>query len=391
MTPIKIVHISDLHISEHIFRVADKNSYLPHRYGHDVQAFLALDQFLKNSIWDLLLITGDVSRIGNIESFDWVRNWLEKEIIFGATTVGLNLSKSKDHQYLIIPGNHDRFNGKLTQDSLDWYHQEFPVIRSGSVKSVTVHGQKVNIHFFDSTTSDGGFAYGKIDQRSLVPQKLLDDDIDLAMLHHHFLQPPNHPRDKKTELINSAEVAAYMLNSGFDGVFFGHTHEGYIGRQSVEILSGLLNDKRKTPRFWSRLIPKYLLRQIADNCLVSYKRETARNGQLPTLDSYFNYLFLRQKGFELLGPSHFDAIRDFYTQMNLIATDQKMSEELSKAKIKRVLISMAPSACQAEAQWNGLHVVEIVRDADSRLVFSWDRFKFDGMDFKKIPIDTHVS
>jgi len=58
------VHISDLHISEHLLRGADQKSHIPHRYWHDVTAFLALDQFLKTSPWDLLLITGDVSRIG---------------------------------------------------------------------------------------------------------------------------------------------------------------------------------------------------------------------------------------------------------------------------------------------------------------------------------------
>ena len=226
MASIKIIHISDLHISEHLLRGAEKGFYLPHRYGHDVQAFLALDQYLKESIWDLLLITGDVSRIGNIQSFEWVRNWLENEIFFGATHLGLNLSKSSERTYLIIPGNHDRFKGKLQQGSLDLYHKEFPVVRSGSVKSLTIREHKINVHFFDSTTPDGGFAYGKIEQRDLTPKNLSDDDIDLALLHHHFLQPPKQPREISTELTNSSVVAAYMLNAGFDGIFFGHTHKG---------------------------------------------------------------------------------------------------------------------------------------------------------------------
>lgn len=389
--PIKIIHISDLHISEHLTRGADKNAYLPHRYGHDVQAFLALDLFLKNHEWDLLLITGDVSRIGNKESFEWVRNWLENEILFGATKVGLNLSKSNTCQYLIIPGNHDRFNGKLKQGSLDQYHQEFPVVRSGSTKSLIVNGQAINVHFFDSTTADGGFAYGEIDQRSLIPKTLRDEDIDLALLHHHFLQPPKHPREISTELTNSSEVAAYMLNTGFDGIFFGHTHKGYIGRPSVEILGGLLNDKRKCPRFWTRFVPKFVLRQTEDDCLVSYKREAAKNGQLPTLQIYFDFLYLSQKGHKLRGPSSFNNIRDFYSQMSQISIDKKMGEELSKAKTKKVLISLAPSACQAEAEWKGFHVVEITRDDNSQLNFAWDRFEFDGAEFKKKPRDLHVS
>ena len=385
-----IVHISDLHISEHLLRGADQKSYLPHRYGHDVAAFLALDMFLKTTPWDLLLITGDVSRIGNIESFEWVRNWLENEILFGETHLGLNLSKSSDRRYLIIPGNHDRFNGKLSQGSLDLYHQEFPVVKSGSKQQLTIRDQIVNVHFFDSTDAEGGFAFGRIDPKSLIPKQLKPSEIHLAMLHHHFLQPPKHPREISTELTNSSEVAAYMLNTGFDGIFFGHTHKGYIGYPSVKILSGLLNDKRKGPRFWTRLVPKWLLRKTEQDCLVSYKREAAKNGQLPTLASYFDYLFLAQQGNKLSGPGAFESIRQFYSQMAGVASDRTMSAALADAKMKKVLISLAPSACQAEARWKGFHTVTLSK-SDGVLNATWDRYEFDGAQFALMARNAHVS
>ena len=389
MEPITVVHISDLHISEHLLRGAAK-FYIPHRYGHDVHAFLALDAFLKGTKWDLLLITGDVSRIGNIQSFESVRNWLENQIFFGDTQIGLNLSKSPNRKYFIIPGNHDRFGGKLTQGSLDLYYSEFPVVRSGSVQSLTIHDQRVNIHLFDSTISDGGFAYGRIEQKALISKTLADTDIDLALLHHHFLQPPNHPREVATELTNSAEVAAYMLKTGFDAIFFGHTHKGYIGKPSVDILSGFLNDKRKKPRFWTRLIPKFLVRKKESDCLVSYRREKAQNGQLPTLESYFDYLFLLQKGYELKGPSSFSNIRDFYKQINDASVDTHIAVLLNRARQKRILISLAPSACQAEAERNGFHVITFSRLSDDCLDTSWKYFEFDGSEFQVKPYDKHL-
>lgn len=388
---IKIVHISDLHISEHILRGPSGESKLPHRYGHDVQAFMALDQFLRNTEWDLLLLTGDVSRIGNKESFESVRNWLENEIVFGATRVGLNLSKSNSRRYVIIPGNHDRFNGELTQRSLDNYCQEFDAVKPGDVKTILIGNETVNLHLFDSTASNGSFAYGKIEQRSLVPKSLQSQHIDLALLHHHFLQPPKHPREIATELINSSEVAIYMLNTGFDGIFFGHTHKGYIGRPSVEILSGLLNDKRKIPRVWTRFVPKFLLRRRDEDSLVAYPREAARNGQLPKLAIYFDYLYLRQKGHNLSSPSSFDNIHAFYEQMKAVTSVGSMAQELENAKQKRVLVSLAPSACQAEAEWNGLHVVELARDAQGALKFEWDRYEYKGSSFHRKPRDQHVS
>lgn len=391
MASLKIIHISDLHISEHLLRGAEKGFYLPHRYGHDLQAFLALDQYLKESTWDLLLITGDVSRIGNVQSFEGVRNWLENEMSFGATHLGLNLSKSAERTYLIIPGNHDRFNGELRQGSLDFYHKEFPAVRSGSVKRFSVREHNINVHFFDSTTPDGGFAYGRIEQRDLTPKHLSDHDIDLALLHHHFLQPPKHPREISTELMNSSEVAAYMLNAGFDGIFFGHTHKGYIGRPSVEVMSGLLNDRRKRPSFFKKLVPKAWLRQADDESLVSYKRESARNGQLPTLEMHFDYLYLRQRGHMLLGPSQFNNIRDFYGQMNSVSAGRRMKDEIARTKLRRILVSLAPSACQAEAEWNGFHSVEFDRDKAGNLIVEWDRYEFNGSGFKVKPRDMHVS
>lgn len=388
---LRIVHISDLHISEHILRGPDSESRLPHRYGHDVTAFLALDRFLREADWDLLLITGDVSRIGNKASFESARNWLENEIVFGETRVGLNLSKSQSRQYVIIPGNHDRFNGELTQNCLDNYHQEFNVIRSGEVKTITIKNEIVNLHLFDSSADNGSFAYGTIEQRCLVPKQLQDQHIDLALLHHHFLQPPKHPREIATELTNSAEVATYMLNTGFDGIFFGHTHKGYIGRPSVEILSGLLNDRRKIPRFWTRYMPKFILRRQDEDCLVSYRREASKNGQLPKLSTYFDYLYLRQKGHDLASPASFDSIRGFYAQMQIATSVGNMAQELKAAKQKRVLVSLAPSACQAEADWNGFHIVEIKRDLTGSIEFEWDRYEFKGAAISRKPRDEHVS
>lgn len=388
---LKIVHISDLHISEHILRNPNTESKLPHRYGHNIAAFLDLDRFLRETDWDLLLITGDISRIGSKESFESVRNWLENELVFGSTRIGLNLSKSNSRHYFIVPGNHDRFNGKLKQNSIENYSQEFGAIVPGEVKTILVKGEIVNIHLFDSTVNNRSFAYGMIEQKCLVKKKLQDHHIDFALLHHHFLQPPKQPREISTELTNSAEVAAYMLNAGFDGIFFGHTHKGYIGRPSVEILSGLLNDQRKTPRFWTRLVPKYLLRRKDEDGLVSYPRETAKNGQLPMLSTYFDYLYLRQKGYDLVGPASFDSIREFYNQMQSVTSTGAMAQELEAAKKKCVLISLAPSACQAEARWNGFHLVNIDRDQNGTIQIKWDRYEFKNGEFSMKLHGEHVS
>lgn len=388
---VNIVHISDLHISEHILRGPSEKVKVKHRYGHDVTTFLALDRFLKETDWDVLLITGDISRIGNKDSFEAVRNWLENEIVFGGLRIGLNLSKSTARHYVVVPGNHDRFNGQLTQNSLDNYHQEFDVVRPGEVRTINVRDETINLHLFDSTQDNNSFARGAIAARCLVAKNLKEDEVDLALLHHHFLQPPKHRREFGTELSNSAEVAAYMLSAGFDGIFFGHTHKGYIDRPSVEILSEFLSDRRKTPRFWSRRFPTQILARLDQDSLVSYPREAARNGQLPRLSTYFDFLFLQQRGADLAGPRAFQSIKGFYEQMEHAVANHTMAAELAAAKKKCVLVSLAPSACQAEARWNGFHVIRMTRDANRALQFDWDRYEFKDVGFAVKPRDEHAA
>lgn len=390
MEGIKIVHISDLHISEHLTEGADTHYKVPHRYGHNINALMALDTYLKKNDWDLLLITGDISRIGNVRSFEYARNWLESELHIGAHTLGLNLSKRDNQEYVIIPGNHDRFNGKLTQGSLDKYHHEFPNVRSGSTKSFYLRNERVNIHFFDSTENNGTFAYGRIDGKDLI-SKNTDEGLNIAMLHHHFIQPPKHKRATATELLNSSDVSAYFLNSGFDGVFFGHTHQGYIGNPVIEVLCGILPDKRRVKRLMRRIIPKYFLRKMDDDCLVSYSRESAKNGQLPTLESYFNYLYLKKKGFDVCGPSSFNKISEFYKSLNELVNNSSLSNELEVLKGRRLLVSLAPSACQAEAKWVGFHEVTFYKNSTGSYDVEWDRYQYNGAKFEKIEDEIHLS
>lgn len=390
MDGIKVIHISDLHISEHLTKGADQQFKVPNRYGHNVSAFLALDNYLKNTEWDLLVITGDVTRIGNPQSFEYVRNWLESELHIGAHSVGLNLTKKENQEYVIIPGNHDRFNGGLRQGSLENYNHEFPVVRSGSLKSFYFGEERVNVHFYDSTDDNNTFAYGNVNESSLIP-KDLDGNLNIALLHHHFIQPPKHKRESATELLNSADVSAYFINSGFDGIFFGHTHQGYIGSPSAHALSGVLPDKRRVGRLLKRLLPKYFLRKLDHESLVSYKREAAQNGQLPTLESYFNFLFLRKKGVDVKGPSSFSTIKEFYRSLDSIVNQESVSEEISLLMKKKVLISLAPSACQAEAKWLGFHEITFKRNESGQYEAVWERYQYDGARFKKKEPGEHLS
>lgn len=381
MDSIKIVHISDLHISEHILRDPSQSFKFPHRYGHDVQAFLSLDSYLKENEWDLLVITGDITRIGNVESFENVRNWLEGQLLLGGHKIGLRLTEIEGKDYVLIPGNHDRFNGKVTQGALDNYHSQFNPVRSGSNISFFFRDHRVNVHLYDSTEANGTFAYGYLSPSDMVSKKL-DDNINIALLHHHFIQPPEHTREVATELTNSADVSAYFINAQFDGVFFGHTHQGYIGNPQLITLKSVLPDKRKKNRLWSRFAPKFLLRKMDGDCLVSYKRDKAKNGQLPTLESYFTYLYMQKNNVAVSAPSSFDNIKDFYTHIDSMAESGDFKTALKKLGDKHMLISLAPSACQEEAKHKGFHEVTFTRNQNGKYIPSWRELKYNGNSFE---------
>jgi|WetSurSiteA1Bulk_404760.scaffolds.fasta_scaffold00064_6 3',5'-cyclic AMP phosphodiesterase CpdA len=387
MEPIKVIHISDLHISDDLSH-GDKWYDIPGRHGHNVKAFLALDAFLKTTEWDLLLITGDVSRIGESDSFVWVKDWLEGNYTIGNFTVGLNLSKSTVRKYLIVPGNHDRFGGNIWQGSLNLYNKEFPEVKAGSVESLTIRGCKVNIHLFDSTTSDGGFAGGKIEQNALVPKALKDTEIDIALLHHPFLHLPEHPRETAKDLKNSADVAAYMLYTGFDAIFFGHTHKRYIEQKSVKKLSRCLPDKRQQSSSDLRRAPKVILQMMENNTKivnVPYRRTATKKGQLPTRKSYFDYLFFLMQGYELDDPSNYQYIREFYDQINNVPSDIRIQDMVNRAKQKEILISLAPSACQAKNTYCGFNIVTFRGFSNGQLDTSWNLVDFNGSNFQILP------
>jgi len=193
MATISIAHITDLHISESLLK-PNAAMRLPHRWGHDIDALYSLDAQLKATLWDALVVSGDVSRIGHRDSFVLAQNWLERDIAVGSFTIGLNL-QHKSIPYVIVPGNHDRFNDSLTQDVLDDHYATFPYIQPGSVSTCTVNGITVNFHLYDSSCRGGGFAVGKIDQIAMTPRACSLGTLDIAVLHHHLFPPPGYGTD----------------------------------------------------------------------------------------------------------------------------------------------------------------------------------------------------
>ena len=360
-TVVKVVHISDLHISEQLITSTSNQIKAPHRYGHNYKALSALDAFLNNNPWDVLVISGDVSRIGSIDSFVWAQNWIQKKVNIGASTLGLDLATKPNRHYVIVPGNHDRFNGKFIQTSLDDYNNIFPVVRSGKKVPFTFGSITVNFHVFDSSDSNRSFAKGMIDTYDLTSRPISNDTLDIAVLHHHFIQPPEHERERATEITNSQEVASYMLAAGFNGVFFGHTHKSFVDYLPTGLITRMFPSKGQEATFWKSLMPRRIIERLSDNTTLGYQRESTKDGKYPTIESYFTYLYIRDVlGLDVSPPAKFRNVIGFYTHLEKFSAVNNLTEEIAKLKQRKILVSMAPSACQAEAKRNGFHVFDFI-------------------------------
>jgi|GEM_PF-2124967 len=377
---VRVVHISDIHFSETLFP-SPEHLHWPMRFGHHLPALLALDRFLNEQEWDLLLISGDLTRIGSADSYLWVRNWLEGQIRTGATRIGLDLGKRKDRFYALVPGNHDRFNGRAVQTSLDNFHREFAPIRPGEVRHCEINTIPVHVHLFDSTPVDGTFAHGRILPPDMIPRPMDERGLDIAMLHHHLIQPVDQKRIRALELLNHAEATSFLMAQGFTAICFGHTHKSFCGWIPGQALVGKLPDHRWAGRLFRSLLPRQILRALEPTPVVPEPRQT-RDGRYPSRSSHWLHLYLSAKlGLDIPPPQACATVAEFYRELKKVGGDRAIGEIVLGMCRQRMLISMAPSACCLEAEPKGLHCLDF-SFRDGRMVeIGYEVYLFDGGNF----------
>lgn len=380
---VTIAHISDLHLARSLVDPPSESPRFPHRYGHSPAVFFALDRKLRDLAWDILVLSGDVSRVGENDSFNWARNWLDGKLLFGQTEIGLELASSQ-RQYVVVPGNHDRFNDRFKQDELTNYIKQFPAVTPGKVESLRVRNSiTVNCHLYDTSYRGGSFGYGRLSDDQLSAKRMRPDEIDIAVLHHHVMQPTTQERERATELVNSREVFCYLLNCEFDAIFYGHTHNYYFDVLPPRMLCEVGGLRRERRGFFKSLVPRLLLRAFNDQPDgITYERERTTDGRFPTTRSYFEYLYLKHVlKRPVLGPSSFRTPAAFYKHLRDF--DAGIDQKLRDLKRRRIAISMAPSACQDEAPRHGFHLVTFfLSDARAIVKIRWELYVYKGSEFE---------
>lgn len=378
MEEIVIVHLSDIHFAEKDFwEGMTEVQNMPLRDRHNTNALIALDKKLKQIEYDLLVVSGDLSRAGHQDSFSYAKNWLYGEIKApNGNKIGLKHAED-DKTCFVVPGNHDSFDGGAWQNSLNNYHRFFPQINGAALATTVVKGIPVNIHLYDSTYSKGGFAKGHIPPANFLRIETSDETLDVVVVHHHVAQHPSQERDHSLEMVNVDEFLSFLLSQNNNAILFGHTHARFFEKISADMLKSQLQYKRKFGRVL-RMLPKRWYSPSIDS--LSFKRVPTKGGKFPRLDKHFEYLYLKniKKEKEVLGPEKFKTPRHFYSHIESYRSDY--GTQIEEMKKRKVAFSMAPSACYPNEESNGFHVLTFKKD-QGRFIYGCKYYEWDGSDF----------
>jgi 3',5'-cyclic AMP phosphodiesterase CpdA len=115
--PIRLLHISDLHLVEDL-REQGRSMRRPlgvATHNFNTARHLGLTVSGLNPRFDMVLATGDLTTDGSRGSFETLLQYVQSGSVSGANPMriaayGLNAGKSRR---LLIPGNHDRFDGEF--------------------------------------------------------------------------------------------------------------------------------------------------------------------------------------------------------------------------------------------------------------------------------------
>jgi 3',5'-cyclic AMP phosphodiesterase CpdA len=242
-----IIHISDLHFSskfttdegEFIEQHVQPKGIHSHSYQAAVSLSIRVNQILQNrkrhKIPTVVIVTGDVTRIGRDREFQVAVTFLKGEIWVGARqSWGLNL-KENDSQVgegnspalFYIPGNHDTWKlrfGIFNSAYRSYFPDAFPT------QLTIVTGERIiQIYGLDSThTSLSRYilARGEVPPEQInglevkISRTIRKQDVRIACLHHPLIDLPG----PTMELENHRNVGQSLNFMGMDLVLSGHIH-----------------------------------------------------------------------------------------------------------------------------------------------------------------------
>jgi 3',5'-cyclic AMP phosphodiesterase CpdA len=268
-----LLHLSDFHFAQEVTeegrRLWLKRGVKSHAYGKIEALGHKFDDLRRcGKQVDLVIVTGDISTDGSKESLETALNFIEKNDIYQGEPrrlVAKGLGIGHD-QRIVIPGNHDRYDGGLlpvqkASSALEIVFktpEQYPYA-VGFQKEDPEGDLQLLFFVFDSTLPRwaSGFAWDKVAQGcvekaecrwlSQRAEQILttgsvqaldgqpftikrDRVIKIALLHHHPIQVKGRIAHL-TKLRDHQRFVDACFQASIDLVLFGHEHLEYHHRE----------------------------------------------------------------------------------------------------------------------------------------------------------------
>ncbi|MHC1573427.1 MAG: metallophosphoesterase family protein [Candidatus Syntropharchaeales archaeon] len=184
----RIVHLSDIHVSESYFLADVAESVL---------------QSVNEISPEIVVVTGDLTHNGSHQEFRDVKEYIDR---------------IDCRNKLIIPGNHDSRNlGYLLFEDLFGARSQ-----SHTFNGVTVVG-------VDSSEPDIDDGHIGRESYDWIAKSFETDDFKVFALHHHLIPVPMTGREVQIP-VDSGDVLELLHRCGVDLVLCGHKHVPWVWR-----------------------------------------------------------------------------------------------------------------------------------------------------------------
>lgn len=227
--PFVLIHLSDPHIhwlSKNPARYFSKralggaNLLLRRRKKYPRARVQKLVNMLREEAWDHLIITGDVTQLGQEEEFALAREVLSPLLERGAGSV------------TVLPGNHDRYVAERNPAKLfEAYFGDFMPSGDPGIRQLNDHWW---LAVWDSAAPAGPFsAAGEVRQETLLAteswlQGLPKHARVIIACHYPAIFPPPHSYNSNHDLLNGPAVADWLLSHPVHLYLHGHVHHNWL-------------------------------------------------------------------------------------------------------------------------------------------------------------------
>jgi predicted phosphodiesterase len=264
-TQFTLAHISDLHFSAG----ADKAEQ---HHKHSILHLEKLQQKLKTIEFDRLIVSGDISNMGDKESLLRAHDYIYgKFAIGGGEATGLELSSDK---VWVVPGNHDAWNKgthgspmEIWQRSLknyndvfvehkpssplgcyyewlekdgcyvfmafvdscylgdvDYSEELYPVIKLSKIArgKLSLDQSTLLLEWFDKGVK--GLLQNPNDSEQVIPKEQFANSLKILVMHHYLFEPPEFAYDYLMSVKHRNVVFSNIAMADFDMLLCGHKH-----------------------------------------------------------------------------------------------------------------------------------------------------------------------